>query len=153
MITYQQETLFDVVDEVDSLLQLHYEELTLNRDKIKLDPIWPKYAEAERAGSFVLFTVRDDKKLVGYSAFFVNPHMHYGSLTLAVNDVIFIHPDYRSGRIGLKLIRLCEQYFIGIKQPDREVKIAWHAKLSTALHKILLLLKYKPEEIILGKIL
>jgi GNAT superfamily N-acetyltransferase len=153
MITYQQESLFDIVNEVDDLLRLHYEELCLNRDKIKLDPMWDRYAELERSGNLVLFTVRDDKKLIGYSAFLVTKHLHYGMLTLAINDVLFLHPDYRSGRIGIKLIRMCESYFEDIKTPDVEIKMVWHAKFDTSLEKLLRSMNYTAEEISFGRIL
>lgn len=153
MLSYQKETLFGVVEEIDELLNLHYEELTLNKDKVKLAPMWERYADLERAGNFVVFTVRNEGSLVGYSAFFVNKHMHYGALTLAINDVLFLHPECRTGRTGLKLIRMCERYFESIKQPGGEVKIAWHAKFDTNLHKLLQLMNYKAEEIVFGKIL
>jgi hypothetical protein len=153
MITYQREILFDVIEEVDSLLHLHYEELTLHRDKVKLAPMWDRYADLERCGNFIVFTVRDGERLIGYSAFFLNQHLHYGELTIAVNDVLYLHPDYRSGRVGLKLIRMCESHFESMKSDNNEIKIVWHAKLDTKLQQLLGLMKYKAEEIVFGKIL
>ena len=69
MVIFQQESLYEIIDEVDELLQLHYTELTLNRDKIKLEPMWEKYAALEFAGAFVVYTARSNGRLIGDSAF------------------------------------------------------------------------------------
>lgn len=56
----QQEILFDVVHEVDDLLQMHYEEVALHRDRIKLNPLWDQYAALEKLGMLIIYTARDD---------------------------------------------------------------------------------------------
>jgi GNAT superfamily N-acetyltransferase len=148
MIQYQQEPLCTVVPDVDSLLSMHYEELTLNKDKIKLQPVWSRYAALEQAGAFVCFTARDDEKLIGYSAFFVNAHLHYEQTIVASNDVLFLHPDYRQGMTGIKLIKFSESQLKSMNVN----KITWHAKHNTALIPILERLGYKNEEVVMGKI-
>lgn len=150
MIAFARETLFDVVHEVDALLQLHYQELTLNRDKIALAPRWASYRALEAAGNFVLFTARDDGKLVGYSAFFIDRHMHYVGLTLATNDVLFLHPDYRTGRNGVKLIRFSEQQ-LDAQLAEVDHKIVWHAKHSNYFARILEKMGYQNEEIMMAR--
>lgn len=150
MITYARETLFDVVHEVDALLKLHYEELTLNRDKIALAPRWASYRALEAAGNFVLFTARDDGKLVGYSAFFIDRHMHYVGLTLATNDVLYLHPERRTGRTGFKLIRFCEDQ-LGQMLADVDHKLIWHAKYSNYLARILEKMGYAREEVMMAR--
>jgi hypothetical protein len=149
MISYQQETLFEVIDEVGPLLELHYQELTLNKERVKLDPMWERYATLEMAGAFVVYTARSEGKLIGYSAFFINVHMHYADLKVAINDVLFLHPDYRTGRTGIGLIRFCERELLKWSGPH---KIVWHAKTSNDLADILIRMGYSVEETVLAKL-
>lgn len=147
MIRYQQESLYEVVGDVEPLLALHYDELCLNKERIKLNPAWGEYRALEAMGRFVVFTARDDDKLVGYSAFFVNRHMHYLDLTVAFNDVLFLDPAYRQGMTGVRLVKFAERLTeSGVN------KICYHAKLDTNLIPILNRLGYKTEEVVLGKL-
>lgn len=149
MIEFRRELLCEMVAEVDDLLQLHYEELTKNRDKVALKPMWAEYAALEQMGRFVVYTARDDGRLVGYSAFFVQKHLHYADLKTAMNDVLFLHPGQRQGTTGIRLIKFCEAALkaLGVH------KLVWHAKLDTALIPILHRLNYKTEELSLAKFL
>lgn len=152
MISCRQEPLFMIMDEVRDLLDLHYQELCLNKDRVKLAPMWEKYAALEQAGCFVAYTVRNDGVLVGYSGFFIQPHMHYSGLMTAINDVLFVHPEAR-GRAGLQLVKFCESEIEKMKQSGTELKIVWRAKAGTVLESLLPKLKYQPEEIAFGKLL
>jgi GNAT superfamily N-acetyltransferase len=95
--------------EMQSLLDLHWELIALNKDKIKLNPDWNQYIKLNDAGIIKLFTARKNGKLVGYFAVSVSPSLHYKDHIYAVNDVIFIHPDHRDGSAGYKLIKYAEQ--------------------------------------------
>lgn len=148
MTSYQKESLCDVIAEVEPLLELHYRELTLNRDVVKLNPDWSRYSELEHAGAFHVFTARDGCRLIGYSAFFLGPHLHYKDLVVANNDVLYLHPDARSGMAGIRLIKTSEA---GMKALGA-AKITWHAKHSNDLQQILARLGYTDEEVIMGKI-
>jgi L-amino acid N-acyltransferase YncA len=149
MIEFGTERLYEVAGEADALLRLHYEELTLNKDRVKLDPMWQRYAELERVGVLHVFTARDRSDLVGYAAFFVQPHMHYADLSAALNDVLFLHPAHRQGTTGIRFLKYCEQQLKALGAH----KIVWHAKLDTSLIPILKRLGYITEEISLGKFL
>ncbi len=149
MVTFQQEMLFEVASEVDDLLQMHYQELTLNKERVKLNPMWTEYSRLEQAGVFKVFTARDEDKLVGYSAFFVRPHLHYADLLTAINDVLFLHPDYRQGLTGVRLLKHCES---ALKEMGVH-KLCWHAKLETPLIPLLKRQGYTVEEVSLGKML
>lgn len=144
----QQEILFDVIHEVDELLQLHYEEVALHRDRIKLDPMWDQYVALEKLGMLAIYTARnDDGKLIGYSAFFINKHMHYKDTVIAINDVLFLHPDYRDGIQGYRFIKFCHDQLVergGIN------KITWHVKLKKDWSKVLHKLGYTDEELVVG---
>lgn len=149
MVTFKKELLYEVVVEVDDLLKLHYEELTANKDRVKLDPVWDDYAALERMGRLAVYSARDGSRLVGYAAFFLNKHIHYAGWLPAINDVLFLHPDYRKGSTGIKLIRFCEQQ---VKKAGAD-EIVFHTKQNTVMLKLLDHLGYATKEVVLGKIL
>lgn len=102
---FKQEFLAAVYDEIQELLRLHWEEIALNKDIIKLNPDWEQYEEAEKAGALRGFTAREDGKLVGYFVVLVNRSLHYKDHLFANNDIIFLHPEHRKGLAGVKLIK------------------------------------------------
>lgn len=106
---YQQEFIDDIYEDCQPLIAQHWEEIALNQDKIKLNPNWDAYRSLEGIGAFRIFTARDDGKLVGYFAVFVEPNLHYQDHLFARNDVLFLHEDYRKGFCGVKLIRFAEK--------------------------------------------
>lgn len=106
---FQEETLYEAIDEVRPLLAAHWRELGLDRHGA-LDPDWARYAALEQSGAFAGFSARDDAgRLVGYSAFFVQPDLHRQGLSVAQSDALFLRPDCRRGAVGLALIRYSEQ--------------------------------------------
>ncbi|MBV8666745.1 MAG: GNAT family N-acetyltransferase [Burkholderiaceae bacterium] len=149
MISFQREIVYDFMGDCQELLKLHYQELTRNKEVVSLNPIWEKYAALEKAGLIALFTARDDGQLVGYSAFIVQPHLHYAETLIAQNDVLFLHPDYRKGMTGIKLIKYSEREL----KTQGVRKIVWHAKMDTVFRKILNRLGYVEEEVMAAKLL
>jgi hypothetical protein len=143
-----------VVEDVQPLLALHYEELTLNKERVKLDPMWERYAqlEASHRDALQIFTARDDGALVGYAAFFVQPHLHYRALFPAINDVIFVHPQRRNST-GLAPDPLLRARAEAVRAEDRQ----FHVKPATPMAALLPKLGYgvngEPEELIFGKFL
>lgn len=148
MVTFATELLCEVVQEAQPLLELHYRELCLHQDVIKLDPRWQVYAALEQLGHFVVFTAReDDGRLVGYNAFFLNRHMHYGGFTVAQNDVLFLHPTARRGTTALRFIDWCE---LKLWQMLAE-KITYHIKFALDWRPILHRRGYCDEEVMVAK--
>tara|TARA_B110000093_G_scaffold142590_1_gene153723 strand:+ start:8394 stop:8852 length:459 start_codon:yes stop_codon:yes gene_type:complete len=106
---YQQEFLGQVKDDILSLLDLHYNEIALNQDRIKLNPDWDVYNELEQQGKLKIFTARDTDTLVGYFVVVVGVNMHYKDHTFACNDIIYLHKEYRKGFAGIKLIKFAKK--------------------------------------------
>ena len=106
---YQQEFLATVENDIRPLIQRHWEDIALNKDKIKLNPDWDAYHTLEQAGALKAFTAREDGKLVGYFVVIIQYNLHYKDHLFASNDIIFLHPDYRKGRTGIKLIQFAEK--------------------------------------------
>jgi len=107
--TYQQEFMATVVSEMRTLIEQHWAEIAVNRDKIRLNPDFDAYADLEQANILRIFTARDGGRLVGYFLVFCKRNIHYMDHVFAVNDIIYLHPDYRRGLTGVKLIKFAEK--------------------------------------------
>jgi GNAT superfamily N-acetyltransferase len=91
------------------------------------DPDRQAYAEFEAAGQLRCYTARAEGKLVGYVVFFVREHMHYRGSRQAMQDVLVLHPGYRSGTTAAMLLRTAETHLRG-----EGVQVVYHhAKRST----------------------
>ena len=149
MLDLKIESLFDILSEMEELTKFHYQEITLHKDKVKLNPDWETYKKLEDNNQFFLFTARINKELIGYSAFFLKSHIHYRDILVASNDVLFLKKEHRVGRVGLKLIKYSEQK---MKELGAN-KITWHIKASNDFRPILHRMSYIDEDIIVGKML
>lgn len=145
----QTEPLSTIISEVQDLLIQHYEELTLNKQHIKLKPIWSRYLALEEQGKFITVTARIENELVGYCGFFLDQHIHYENLKLATNDVLFLRKDLRQGMAGIRLIKYSEN----IMRTVGANKITWHVKYSNDIRPILHRMGYIDEDVIVGKLL
>lgn len=108
-MNYQQEFLATVEKDIRPLLERHWNDIAVNKDKIKLNPDWDAYHSLEQDGMLKIFTAREQGELVGYFVVIVHRNLHYKDHLFASNDVIFLHPDHRKGRTGIKLIQFSEK--------------------------------------------
>lgn len=103
MIKFSEEKFADFNRDAQELYVLHWKELAVNQDKIKLDIDTERYQNLENIGMLFVLTVRDGQKLVGYLLGFPVTHMHYKSSgMMCLTDMYFILPEYRHG-LGTKL--------------------------------------------------
>jgi len=103
MTTYARETLAGMLEELKPLLAIHWEEIATYKD-MPLDPDYPAYLTAEARGNVRVFTARKDGALVGYGVFFIG-NLHYRSSRIATQDILFVLPEHRLGRVGFGLVR------------------------------------------------
>ena len=149
MIKYQQESLVTVKEEARPLLEKHWEEIALNKDKIKLNPDWDAYANLEDVGILKIFTARDEGKLVGYFVVFVNRHIHYKDHLFAYNDILFLDADYRKGFTGPKLMKFAEKCL----KEDGVTAVVVNTKRHKPFDVLLKWLGYKHIENLYSKVL
>ena len=143
MLKIAVETLVDVKEECGDLIAAQWVEIAVWPD-IPLDPDWSGYENLEKAGMLVIYTVRNEtNQLVGYAVFFMRKHLHYKGHSWAANDIIWVHPDYRDGKIGTNLVQFWEQDLQarGIHVVHVNVKVA-HPALGLVLRRE----KYKTVE-------
>lgn len=150
MITYQQESLIKSKVDAIPLLEKHWEEIALNKDKIKLNPDWDTYADLEDAGILKIFTARDSgSKLIGYFVVFVKAHIHYKDNLFAYNDLLFLDQNYRKGFTGPKLMKFAEKC---LKEDGVDVIIV-NTKRHKPFDSLLVWLGYKHVENLYSKVL
>lgn len=115
---YAEEAFVDVFDEVSPLLVEHWRELAKYSD-IPLKVDYPRYVEANEHGAYRVYTVRAlseentdyevaRKQIVGYAGFFVNRHWHYADYVFAIQDVLYVDPNFRSNGIGEGFLVFCD---------------------------------------------
>ena len=110
MIKYQQEFLDTCQKDCQELIRLHWEEIAVNKDKIKLNPDWDAYHALEQNQRLKIFTARSEEELVGYFVVITGSNLHYKDHVFAVNDILYLKKEYRKGRTGIKLIKFAEKY-------------------------------------------
>jgi GNAT superfamily N-acetyltransferase len=135
--------------EMEHLLVEHVEELTTNKELMKLNPDWDSYIQLEKEGGLFSLFVKHEGKLIGYSVNFISHHLHYSDLVVANNDVLFLTKEYRANNIGRDLISMTEER---ARQLGAHLYLL-HAKQKTALDGLLPHLGYRIQDIIHSKVL
>jgi GNAT superfamily N-acetyltransferase len=148
-ITYQQESIASCKGEVEHLLYLHWEEIALNKEVIKLNPDWDAYYELEDTGSLKIFTARFDGELVGYFVVLCRKHLHYVDHLFAFNDLIYLRKDHRKGFTGAKLMKFAEKCL----REDGVSVVIVNTKRHKPFDSLLEWLGYKHTENIYSKLL
>jgi GNAT superfamily N-acetyltransferase len=148
-VKYQQEFLSSVRGEIGPLLNSHWEEIALNKEKIKLNPDWDAYQSLEEQGKLKIFTARDDGQLVGYFVVIVGTNIHYKDHLFAANDIIYLSPKHRKGFTGIKLIKFAEKCL----KNDGVSVLTINTKVHQPFDKLMDFLKFRKIERVYSKYL
>jgi GNAT superfamily N-acetyltransferase len=137
MIAYQLEPMTAVLPEIQPLLEKHWQEIAHFKD-IPLSPNWPLYVGADQRGNLRIFTARIDGELVGYSVHFVGPGVHYSTSLQAQEDLVFVTPEHRKGRVGAGLIQFADSHLAaeGCQTCSRHVKTAPELDFGPLLERL-----------------
>lgn len=98
--TAQVESLTRGLGELKPLLPHHWAEIAIFTDRMPLDPDYGAYLAADACGELTYVTAREDGRLIGYTLFWVKPHLHYRSTLTATMDLIYLWPDHRMNGTG-----------------------------------------------------
>ena len=95
-------------DELDGMVQLHNDEVSCF--KLPISPDKAKYELLESLGMLEVHTARSvrgqsDGVLVGYSCVLIAPNMKHAGVVMAVQDALWLHPSWRQGSTGVRLIK------------------------------------------------
>jgi len=109
-LTYQLERWAQFWQDCQPLITIHWKELALDQEWIPLGVNEERFASVDALDMLHILTVRDEGRLVGYFLAIVMPHMHYKDAgPMAFTDMYFIHPDYRIGGTGAKMLAEVER--------------------------------------------
>ena len=126
-VRIEQESLADARQSgnVEELLYRHWQEIAHFPD-IPLCVKWEDYEAHEAAGKLRIFTVRDRRELVGYACYAVGTAPHYASSVQAVQDVLFLAPEYRRFSIGRRLVSQADRTLAaeGVQATYQHSKVA-----------------------------
>ena len=112
MVRFEEEKFEDIIDEMKPLLQEHYKEIAMYKDKISLNPNYELYQAMADAGTLHILAARHGTVLVGYCVTFVNKHPHYNDHLYAVNDVVYLDPAYRHSAVAPEMIAELERMML-----------------------------------------
>ena len=101
-----------IYGEALDLLKLHYDEIAPHKDVFRLNPDLEHYRAQEQSGNLCIVTARFEGRLIGYIAMHIRAHTHYKDTLVANDDLHFIHPAYRKGSLGLRLLQAAEQEMV-----------------------------------------
>jgi len=107
--TFQEEDIIGLWDEIGPLLEKHYREIAHYQD-IPLSVDREAYNRLQIDGRLRVFTVRTKEwQLIGYAIFVLRYNLHYKESFQALQDVLFLLPEYRKTRIGSRLIDFADE--------------------------------------------
>lgn len=108
-LTYALEPLTPaLIAEMIPLQQQYWQEVAGPFHSFPPDVDWPTYLKLELMGALRVIAVRDAAgALAGGAVLTITPHPHYACIVAAL-PLLFIHPDHRHGRAGLRLVKLAE---------------------------------------------
>lgn len=114
----------NVFNETIELLKLHWQEVAIYKDRRPLDPDYDFYRKMSKAKQFVGVWARSEGKVIGYAGYFLREHPHYKTWKMAVSDIYFVAPEYRTPFVAIGLFRKAEEYLrtLGVRSVVNETK-------------------------------
>lgn len=146
-ILYEDVEPLKFVPEMEQLFPLHYDELCVTKE-FPLEPNWEAYKFYAERRMLRVITVRSDGELVGYMVFVIAPHLHYKSCLTATEDIYYLRPDMRAGRIGIRMFMYAEEVLkrIGVR------RIVMHTKVHSDNSRLFEYLGYRATDKVFSKI-
>lgn len=137
----------DLIEATAQLQEDHWEEIAKNKHLMVLKPDEAKYRQLEEAGMIAAVFMYDGTRIVGYSVNFLFINLHYSDLLVGQNDLLYVAPEYRKGRAGIRLIQETERYC-----SERGARMMlWHAKEDSQMARLVPALGYGVQDIIFSK--
>lgn len=125
-LTFQTERFPDIWDEVQPLLQQHWDEVGVKDITGPPDANEELYRRMDAEGILHITTARHKGRLAGYAAYLVYAAHHYRSRMLADADVFFLAPGFRRGMAGVRLLKAAEAALLerGVTTIVQKVKVS-----------------------------
>lgn len=120
---FARELMEDIEDEMKPLHLAHWNETEGHRHSVAMNIDYRTFIRYERAGRYVLFTLRIGGKLMGNCAMYLDLSAHTQTL-IATEDTFYFLPEARGGTRAKRFIRYCENALrqIGVREVCVTVK-------------------------------
>lgn len=118
------ERMEHIIEEMKPLHRAHWAETETHRHGLELKPDYDTFIRYERAGRYILFTLRHkDGKLVGNCAMYLARSTHTDTL-MATEDTLYLVPAARHGKTAAQFIEYCENALrqLGVREINVTVK-------------------------------
>lgn len=100
-----------IKDDIQTLIQQHWNEVGYDHEGRDLDPDWEKYQllnDTDMLSIAVAFN--SDGTLIGYCVDIFDTHIHHRTLKYAVNDIFYVHPTYRKSHVPMEILNFVGEY-------------------------------------------
>lgn len=116
--------------EMMPLHRAHWEETEAHRHALPFNPDYATFIRYERAGRYILFTLRHNGHLIGNCAMYLDRSTHTKTL-IATEDTLYLLPQARKGNVAKHFIAYCETALkqLGVKEITVTVKTVNRAGL------------------------
>lgn len=122
--TFAVERIEDIEGEMKPLHLAHWNETEEHRDRLPFNPDYDTFIRYERAGRYVLFTLRAEGHLLGNCAMYLSVSAHTQTL-MAKEDTLYLLPSARRGRTAMHFVAYVERALkhMGAKEINITVKM------------------------------
>ena len=119
------ERIEDIMEEIKPLHRAHWDETESHRHDLPFNPDYETFIRYERAGRYVLFTLRREGELLGDCAMYLDKSAHTQTI-IATEDTLYLLPEARKGRVARHFVAYAENAMrlIGAREINITVKTA-----------------------------
>jgi GNAT superfamily N-acetyltransferase len=90
------------------LHKVHWDETEGHRHGLPFNPDYAAFARYERAGRYVVLTLRANGRLSGNCAMYLDKSMHTQTI-IAAEDTLYLLPEVRKGRVARHFVAYIER--------------------------------------------
>jgi hypothetical protein len=110
-LVFSIEKVRDVIDELMPLWEAHWKETERYRHGQGFNMDVDRYIKYNDVDYYILYTARDNGKLVGNFGAYISTSMHTQQLE-ATEDTLFLLPEYRKGFNSVRFVKFAEDHLI-----------------------------------------
>jgi len=147
-LSFAVEYIEDIAEEIKPLHRAHWNETEASRHGIELNPDYELFFKYERAGRFILFTLRKEERLLGQCSMYLSESAHTKTL-IATEDALYLCPEARKGRTAMRFVRYVEESLRQLGAREIEISV----KMTNKAGKFFEFLGYRQVEVGLKKVM
>lgn len=117
------ERIEDITEEIRPLHEAHWNETEEHRHGLPFRPDYAAFIHYERAGRYILLTLRSEGRLLGNCAMYLDRSTHTQTV-IATEDTLYLLPEARRGMVAKRFVRYVENVMklLGAREINITVK-------------------------------